>query len=84
MATSFVSQRSQLNFNYKQEKLKAKLTFKNVRTWGNVATTTQVDKNGIALFEAWAYYNFDTKWSARLVRQVISASLRINYAVFIF
>ncbi|TDE51142.1 alginate export family protein [Flavobacterium sp. GT3P67] len=71
-ATSFVSQRSRLNFNYKQEKLKAKLTFQNIRTWGDVATTTQVDKNGIALFEAWAQYDFDAKWSARLGRQVIS------------
>lgn len=72
MATSFVSQRSRLNFNYKQEKLNAKLTFQNIRTWGDVATTTQVDKNGIALFEAWAQYDFDDKWSARLGRQVIS------------
>jgi hypothetical protein len=71
-ATSFISQRSRLNFNYKQEKLKAKLTFQNIRTWGDVATTTQVDKNGIALFEAWAQYDFDAKWSARLGRQVIS------------
>ena len=71
-ATSFISQRSRLNFNYKQEKLKAKLTFQNIRTWGDVATTTQADKNGIALFEAWAQYDFDAKWSARLGRQVIS------------
>ncbi|MFV5703489.1 alginate export family protein [Flavobacterium sp. XS2P12] len=71
-ATSFVSQRSRLNFNYKQEKLKAKLTFQNIRTWGDVATTTQVDKNGIALYEAWAQYDCDAKWSARLGRQVIS------------
>jgi hypothetical protein len=71
-ATSFVSQRSRLNFNYKQEKLKTKLTFQNIRTWGDVATTATADKNGIALFEAWAQYDFDTKWSARLGRQVIS------------
>jgi len=71
-ATSFISQRSRLNFNYIQEKLKAKLTFQNIRTWGDVATTTQADKNGIALFEAWAQYDFDAKWSARLGRQVIS------------
>lgn len=71
-ATSFVSQRSRLNFNYKQEKLKAKLTFQNIRTWGDVATTTLADKNGIALFEAWAQYDFDTKWNARIGRQVIS------------
>lgn len=71
-AASFISQRSRINFNYKQEKLKAKLTLQNIRTWGDVATTAQADKNGIALFEAWAQYDFDANWSARLGRQVIS------------
>jgi hypothetical protein len=70
--TSFVSQRSRMNFNFKQEKLKLKLTFQNVRTWGDVATTAQSDKNGIALFEAWAQYDLCSKWSLRLGRQVIS------------
>lgn len=70
--TSFVSQRSRLNFNYKQEKLKLKLTLQNIRTWGDVATIATADKNGIAVFEAWAQYDFDTQWSARFGRQVIS------------
>jgi hypothetical protein len=73
-----------LNFNYKQEKLKAKLTFQNIHTWGNFASTTLADKNQIALFEAWAQYDFDTKWSASFSRQVILAYLGINYAKFIF
>lgn len=72
LPTSFVSQRSRLNFNFKQDKLKAKLTFQNIRVWGDVATTTTSDKNGIALFEAWAQYDFNAKWSARLGRQVLS------------
>ncbi|AOZ99880.1 alginate export family protein [Flavobacterium commune] len=71
-ATSFVSQRSRLNLNFKQEKLKLKLTLQNIRTWGDVPTTATVDKNGIALFEAWAQYDFSSNWSARLGRQVIS------------
>jgi hypothetical protein len=71
-STSFISQRSRLNFNFKQEKLKAKLTLQNVRTWGDVATTSQADKNGIALFEAWAQYDFNAKWGARIGRQVLS------------
>lgn len=71
-ATSFISQRSRLNFNFKQEKLKAKLTLQNVRTWGDVTTTTQADKTGIALFEAWAQYDFSSNWNARVGRQVIS------------
>lgn len=71
-STSFVSQRSRLNFNFKQEKLKARLTLQNIRTWGDVATTAAADKNGIAVFEAWAQYDLSTNWSARLGRQVIS------------
>jgi len=71
-ATSFVSQRSRLILNFKQDKLKTKLSLQNIRTWGDVATTTTADKNAIAVFEAWAQYDFDTNWSARLGRQVIS------------
>jgi hypothetical protein len=72
LPTSFISQRSRVNFNFKQEKLKVKLTMQNVRTWGDVATKTLTDKNGVALFEAWAQYDFDADWSAKVGRQVIS------------
>ena len=71
-ATSFISQRSRLNFNYKQEKLTANLTFQNVRTWGDVGTTATADKNGVAFFEAWAQYELGLNWSTRVGRQVIS------------
>ncbi|WP_269234980.1 alginate export family protein [Flavobacterium flavigenum] len=70
-ASSFVSQRSRLNFNFKQEKLKLKLTLQNSRTWGDVATTSTADKNGVAVFEAWGEYQFTQNWTARLGRQVI-------------
>jgi hypothetical protein len=70
--TSFVSQRTRLNFNFKQEKLKLKLTLQNIRTWGDATMTTSADKNGIALFEAWAQYDLNSKWSARIGRQVLS------------
>lgn len=71
-AASFISQRSRLNFNFKQEKLKLKLTLQNIRTWGDVATTSTADKNGVAVFEAWGQYEFSQNWTARLGRQVIS------------
>ncbi|MCI9843475.1 alginate export family protein [Flavobacterium pectinovorum] len=71
-AASFVSQRSRLNFNFKQEKIKLKLTLQNIRTWGDVTTTSTADKNGIAVFEAWGQYEFSPNWTARLGRQVIS------------
>ncbi|MBE8726633.1 alginate export family protein [Flavobacterium hungaricum] len=70
--TSQISQRSRLNFNYKQEDLLVKLTLQNTRTWGDVAPTATADKNGVAVFEAWAQYNFTEKWSARMGRQVLS------------
>lgn len=70
--TSQISQRSRLNFNYKQDELTVKLTFQNTRTWGDVPTTAAADKNGVAVFEAWAQYNFTAKWSAKMGRQVLS------------
>jgi hypothetical protein len=70
--TSQISQRSRLNFNYKQEDLIVKLTLQNTRTWGDVPSTATADKNGVAVFEAWAQYNFTEKWSARMGRQVLS------------
>ncbi|WP_394774578.1 alginate export family protein [Flavobacterium sp.] len=70
--TSQISQRSRLNFNYKQDELTVKLTFQNTRTWGDVTPTATADKNGVAVFEAWAQYNLTEKWSARMGRQVLS------------
>lgn len=72
LPTSFVSQRSRLNLNFKHEKISAKLTMQNVRTWGDVKTTSTNDKNGIMLFEAWGQYQIDENWSTRIGRQVIS------------
>lgn len=72
LPTSFVSQRTRLNFNFKEEKISAKLTFQNVRTWGDVKTTSTDDKNGVMLYEAWAQYNFNDYWSTRIGRQVLS------------
>ncbi|KUJ62687.1 hypothetical protein AR687_04595 [Flavobacteriaceae bacterium CRH] len=70
--TSQISQRSRLNFNYKQDQFTVKLTFQNTRTWGDVTPTATADKNGVAVFEAWAQYDLTEKWSARMGRQVLS------------
>lgn len=72
LPSSFVSQRSRLGFGYKQEHLKLKLTFQNVRNWGDVSTISTSDKNGIALFEAWALYELDSTWSVKVGRQPLS------------
>lgn len=68
----FISNRTRLNLNFSQDKLLTKLTMQNIGVWGDVAPTTKSDVNGIQLFEAWAQYNFNEKWSTRLGRQVLS------------
>ena len=70
--TSIISQRSRLNFDYKQDKLKASISLQNVRVWGDVPTTSPSDKNGIALHESWLSYDFYPNWSTKLGRQVLS------------
>jgi len=69
--TSFVSQRSRMNFSFGYEKIKTHISFQNVRVWGDVATTTATDQNGIALHESWASYDFHPKWKAKLGRQTL-------------
>lgn len=70
--TSFIGNRGRLNLNYNDTKLKIKLSFQNVHTWGDAATTTLSSKNGVATFEAWAEYSFTDKWSTKLGRQILS------------
>jgi len=70
--TSFIAQRSRLNLNFKQEQIKLKLSLQNIRTWGDVNTTSQADKNGTAVYEGWAQYEINSKWTSRLGPQVIS------------
>ena len=71
-ATSFISQRSRLNLAFHQERLTAKLSVQDIRTWGDAATTATAGKNGLAVFEAWAKYHFNENWSTTLGRQVLS------------
>lgn len=70
--TSFIGQRSRVNLNYFDTKLKMKLSFQNIHTWGDTPTATLTSKNGFEAFEAWAEYSFDDKWSSRIGRQVLS------------
>jgi len=70
-AASFVSQRTRLNFNYGSEKLKAYISFQNIRVWGDVATLSSSDKNGVALHEAWAQAILSPQISLKMGRQEI-------------
>ncbi|MFK5972362.1 MAG: alginate export family protein [Flavobacteriaceae bacterium] len=67
---NFVSQRSRLNFNFKQEKVILGVSLQNVRVWGDVGTLSS-DDNATALHEAWAEMILSEKISLKLGRQEI-------------
>lgn len=68
-AADFISQRSRLNFNFKQDKLILGVSVQNVRVWGDVSTLSTSDKNGVALHEAWGEALLSDKFSVKLGRQ---------------
>ena len=70
--TSFIGNRTRVNFNFDDTKLKVKLSLQNVSVWGDVGTTSVNSKNGVMAFEAWAQYSFTDKWSTKVGRQVLS------------
>lgn len=70
--TSFVSNRARLNVGFSNEKLKTYISFQNVSVWGDVASTSTTDKNSIKLYQAWASYQLNNDWSAKIGRQVLS------------
>ena len=68
--SNFVSQRTRLNFNFKQDKVKLGVSFQNVRVWGDVSTLSS-DDSATALHEAWAEAILNTKISLKIGRQEI-------------
>ena len=67
---NFVSQRTRLNFNFEQDKIRLGVTLQNVRVWGDVSTLAS-DDNATALHEAWAEAILSDKISLKLGRQEI-------------
>jgi hypothetical protein len=68
--SNFISQRTRLNFGFKNEKLKAYVSFQNVRVWGDVGTLSS-DDEATALHQAWAEAIMSKKVSLKLGRQEI-------------
>lgn len=68
---NFVSQRTRLNFDFKQDNLIFKLSMQNVRVWGDVSTLS-ADDNATALHEAWGEALFGKGMSIKLGRQEIA------------
>ncbi len=69
-AANFISQRTRLNFDYSQSKVKAHVTLQNVRVWGEASTLSPADKAN-SFHEAWAEAKLNSKWSLKMGRQEI-------------
>lgn len=67
----FVSQRTRLNAGYQQDNLELFLSFQNIRVWGDVSQLNSADANGVMMHQAWAKYNFNPQFYAKLGRQEI-------------
>ncbi len=73
-AALFVTQRSRLNLNYKNDKFTAKFSMQDVRFWGenDIATKTgiQTSTKGFGIAEAWFDWNFAKNWGLKTGRQI--------------
>ena len=67
---NFVSQRTRLNFNFQQDKIKLGVTLQNVRVWGDISTLG-ADDNNSNLHEAWAEALLSDSFSLKVGRQEI-------------
>lgn len=70
---AFVTQRSRLNMDFKDEKLSLYFSLQDVSTWGDTQQLSAADGNdSFGLFQAWLRYSFTPNWALKLGRQVIS------------
>jgi len=68
--SNFISQRTRLNFDYKNDKLQMRISLQNVRVWGDVSTLSSSDNNS-SIHEAWASVKLNDKLALKLGRQEI-------------
>jgi hypothetical protein len=66
-----ISQRTRLNLNYGNKRLKTAITLQDVRVWGDVVTGNKSDLNGSMLYQAWGEYFLTEKFSLKAGRQPI-------------
>jgi len=66
-----VSQRTRLSLGYQAEKVKAMITFQDVRVWGDVETSNRSDLNGTMLYQAWGEFFLHRTFSVKAGRQPI-------------
>ncbi len=64
---TFISQRSRIILNYRKKRMVTKISFQDVRVWGDEPQLSNV--SNVAVHEAWAQIHFDDHWGIRLGRQ---------------
>lgn len=68
-----VIQRSRLNMDYANDKLKIGLKLQDVSVWGDTPQLSATDDNhSFSVFEAWAALYFHENWSVKAGRQAIA------------
>ncbi len=68
--SNFISQRTRLNFDYKNDRLQMRVSLQNVRVWGDVSTLSASDSNN-AIHEAWASIKLRDNLALKIGRQEI-------------
>jgi len=71
-AVFFTEQRSRLYMDYAEEKYKFRLTFQDVRFWGETPQIFKQENGNTFLSEAWGQYFLTKKFSIKAGRQIIS------------
>ena len=71
-ASLFTSQRTRLNLLYANELIKTKLSFQDVRVWGNQVQLVANEEKSVSLHEAWAEILFNNKFSLKVGRQELA------------
>ena len=68
-ASLFTSQRTRLNFFYKNSNVAFKVVLQDVRNWGSQPQLVTVDSRPTYIHEAWAEVSFNSKFSLKAGRQ---------------
>lgn len=68
----FIEQRTRLFVNHKAPKFEVHINFQDVRLWGNTDQVYKTDQSLTNIYEGWAKYHFDEKWSMKIGRQALN------------
>lgn len=71
-AAFFIEQRSRVYFDYAEEAFKFRVAFQDIRIWGETPQIFKTEPGVTFLSEAWGQYAFNSLFSLKVGRQIIS------------